>query len=332
MGADLAAAFEGKSALVTGGLGFIGSNLARRLVDLDARVSLVDSLAPGGGGNRFNIFGIESRVRVAIGDIRDEALMSDLLRGQDYLFNLAGQTSHLGSMEDPQADLAANASGQLALLELCRKLAPSVRIVYASTRQVYGRPRRLPVDEGHPLAPVDYNGVSKLAGEWYHAVCGQVYGLKTASLRMTNVYGPRMRVKDACQGFIGWWIRQTVEGGELQVYGDGSQVRDFNYVDDVVEALLLAAADPAAAGETYNLGGDEPVSLLELAGLLTQANPQAVPRLVPYPAWRKSIDIGDYTGDYAKIRTHLGWSPKTRLKQGLSTTLAFYSQNREHYW
>jgi UDP-glucose 4-epimerase len=313
-------------------MGFIGSNLARRLVDLGAKVSLVDCLAPDGGGNRFNISGIEERVSVTVADIRDEEGMSELIPEKDFLFNLAGQTSHVGSMQDPRADLEVNGLAQLMLLELCRKLNPGLRIVYAGTRQVYGRPRALPVSEDHPLAPIDYNSVSKLAGEWYHSIGHAVYGLRTTSLRMTNVYGPRMRTKDARQTFIGGWIRQAIEGGELAVYGDGRQVRDLNYVDDVVEALLLAAADPAAVGETYNLGGDEPINLLDLAHMLVEINASGSCHLVPFPAERKPIDIGDYTGDFTKIRTHLGWSPQTRLWDGLALTLDYYSRNRAHYW
>jgi len=329
---DLAAAFSGRRTLITGGLGFIGSNLARRLVKLGAEVLVVDSLIPDYGGNLFNIAGIESRVRVNIADVRDEHGMDYLVRSQDIIFNLAGQVSHLDSMRDPYTDLEINCRSQLSILEACRKHNPGVKIVYAGTRQIYGRPHYLPVDEKHPLEPTDINGVNKLAGEWYHIVYYRVYDLRTVSLRMTNIYGPRMRVKDARQTFIGWWLRQIVEGQELQIFGDGRQVRDFNYVDDVVEALLLAAADSTADGQIYNLGGDEPINLLDLAELLIELNGGGSYRIVPFPADRKRIDIGDFYGDYTKIRTQLGWRPAVPLREGLERTVAFYHRCREHYW
>ena len=329
---DLAAELSGKRTLITGGLGFIGSNLARRLVELGAEVLLVDSLIPDYGGNLFNIAGIEDRVRVNIADVRDEYGMNYLVQGQDVIFNLAGQVSHLDSMRDPYTDLEINCRSQLSILEACRKHNPGVKIVYAGTRQIYGRPQYLPVDETHPLEPTDINGVNKLAGEWYHIIYHRAHDLRTVSLRMTNIYGPRMRVKDARQTFIGWWLHQIVEDEELQIFGDGRQVRDFDYVDDVVEALVLAAADPTAEGQIYNLGGDNPINLLDLAELLIRVNGGGSYRIVPFPADRKRIDIGDYHGDYSRIRAHLGWRPTVPLRDGLERAIAFYRQYREHYW
>jgi UDP-glucose 4-epimerase len=326
------AVFSQKKVLVTGGLGFIGSNLARRLVQLGSQVTLLDSMLPEGGGNLFNISGLEERLSVHRNDEPDETLLRGLLQGQDFLFNLAGRTSHLGSMRHPQADLQANAVDQLQLLELCRQVNPSIPIVYTSTRQVYGRPRYLPVDEDHPVSPVDYNGVSKLAGERYHTLSHAVYGLHTTCLRLTNVYGPRMRVRDGCQSFIGWWFRQAIEANELPVYGDGTQVRDFNFVEDVVDSLLLCAASPLADGQTYNLGGDEPVSLLDLAQLIVRLAGRGSCKLVPYPPERLAIDIGSYYGDYTRIRTQLGWRPRIRLQEGLTRSLDFYSLHFGEYW
>jgi UDP-glucose 4-epimerase len=224
-----------------------------------------------------------------------------------------------------------NAAGQVALLELCRKVNPAVRIVYAGTRQVYGRPQRLPVDETHPLAPPDFNGVSKLAAEEYHLVCHRAYGMRTSSLRMTNVYGPRMRVRDANNTFVGLWFRQLIEGREITVYGDGRQLRDLNYVDDVVEALLLCAASGQAEGQVYNLGA-EPVSLLELAQLMVAVNGGGSYRLEPFPPERRRIDIGDYYGDPARARAQLGWEPSIPLREGLARTLAYYREFGGHYW
>ncbi len=328
---DLLSQFNGRSVLITGGLGFIGSNLAHRLVELGARVLLVDSLIPQYGGNLLNIAGIEQRVRVNIADVRDEHGMRYLVKGQDYIFNLAGQVSHLDSMTDPYTDLEINVRSQLSLLEACRHGNPTAKIIFASTRQIYGKPEYLPVDERHPLQPVDVNGINKLAGEWYHIVYHNVYGLPTVSLRLTNTYGPRMRVKDARQTFLGWWIRQLLEGQTLQIYGDGRQLRDFNYVDDAVEALLLAAAQEAANGQIYNLGGDDPISLLELAQLMVTLNGNGRYELIPFPPDRKRIDIGDYYGSYGKIAGELGWRPKTSLREGLTRTLAYFSAHLSHY-
>jgi len=318
--------------LITGGLGFIGSNLAHRLVDQAAHVTLVDSLIPEYGGNTWNIHGISHKVQVNISDVRDEHSMKHLVQGQDFLFNLAGQTSHLDSMENPYPDLDINARAQLFILEACRRHNPTIKIVFASTRQIYGKPEYLPVDERHPLHPVDVNGINKLAGEAYHLLYNNVYGIRSAVLRLTNTYGPRMRVKDARQTFLGIWIRRLVEGQSIVVFGDGKQVRDFNYVDDVVDALLTAAESDDANGQVFNLGADDPINLKDAADLLVRINGKGTYDLIPFPDDRKSIDIGDYYGDYRKIRARLGWRPATSLADGLAKTLAYYHLHPMHYW
>ena len=330
--ADLAPAFDGARVLITGGLGFIGSNLARELVEAGADVTLVDSLIDEYGGNLYNIAGIEDSLRVNISDVRDEHSLRYLVRNQDFLFNLAGQTSHLDSMVDPYADLEINCRSQLSILEACRYGNPEVGIVYASTRQIYGRPERLPVDERHPIRPVDVNGINKTAGEWYHLLYGEVYGLQVNVLRLTNTYGPRMRVKDARQTFLGYWLKLLVRGEPLHVFGDGSQRRDFNYVDDAVRALLLAATREEARGQIYNLGSDEVVSLRELAELLVELDGRGSWELVPFPADRKAIDIGDFYADYGRIERELDWSPTVPLADGLERTLAFYGAHGHDYW
>ncbi|HOU42178.1 MAG TPA: NAD-dependent epimerase/dehydratase family protein [Promineifilum sp.] len=323
--------FDGKRVLVTGGLGFIGSNLAHRLVSLGADVLLVDSLIPEYGGNIFNVQDIENCLRINIADMRDEHGLRYLVQGQDVIFNLAGQVSHTDSMTDPYTDLEINARSQLSLLEACRHGNPATKVVFASTRQIYGRPEYLPVDERHPLQPVDVNGINKLAGEWYHMVYHEVYGLRTVSLRLTNTYGPRMRIRDARQTFIGWWFRQLLEGQTLALFGDGLQVRDFNYIDDVVEALLMVAATAAADGQIYNLGSDDPINLVNLARLLIEINGGGQYELRPFPADRKRIDIGDYYGDYRRIRSKLGWRPMVGLRDGMTRSLDYFRQYLEHY-
>ena len=329
---DYTDTFSGASVLITGGLGFIGSTLARRLVGLGARVTLVDSLIPEYGGTLHNIAGIEPDVRVNIADVRDEYSMNYLVQGQHYLFNLAGQSSHLDSMRDPYTDLEINCRAQLSILEACRKHNPKLKVVYTSTRQIYGKPDYLPVDERHLMHPTDVNGVNKMAGEWYHLVYNNVYGIRACTLRLTNTIGPRMRVKDARQTFLGIWLKLLIDGAAFQIYGDGRQIRDFNYVDDVVEALLLCAANSAADGQVFNLGGDEAINFLNLAALLVELNGGGTYDVIPYPADRKPIDIGDYYGDFRLIQGRLGWRPRVSLRDGLARTLAFYRENREYYW
>jgi UDP-glucose 4-epimerase len=322
--------FIGQKILITGGLGFLGSNLARRLVESGARVTLLDSLIPEYGGNLFNIAGIEDRVRVNISDVRDEHSMRYLVQDRDYLFNLAGQTSHVDSMEDPYTDLEINCRAQISILEACRKHNPKIKVVFASTRQIYGRPDSLPVNEDHLLRPVDVNGINKMAGEWYHILYNNVFGITACALRLTNTYGPRMRVKDARQTFLGIWIRLLVEGRPFEVW-EGGQLRDFTYVDDAVDALLLAASSDKVNGRTWNLGGDCVISLRGLAGLLVEINGGGEFSVRSYPPKRKRIDIGDYYADFSRIRATLGWAPRIALREGLARTLAYYRENLGRY-
>lgn len=323
--------FFKKKVLITGGLGFIGSNLALRLVQMGARVTLVDSMIPQYGGSFRNIAGIEDQVVVNISDVRDEFGMNYLVKEKDFLFNLAGQTSHIDSMENPYPDLEINCKSQLSILEACRLHNPGIRIVFASTRQIYGRPRYLPVTEEHPLVPVDVNGINKIAGEMYHLLYSKVYGIATTSLRLTNTYGPRMRVKDARQTFLGIWIRRIIERQPIAVFGDGLQVRDFTYVDDAVEAFLLAATAPEATGKALNLGGDERITLKDLAALLVHCNGAGEFDIVPFPSDRKAIDIGDYYADDSLFRVITGWKPAVTLKEGLKRTLDYYSEELPNY-
>src|SRR5262245_8746079 len=322
--------YRGRKVLVTGALGFIGSNLCRTLSDLGARVLAVDSLLPDYGGNLFNLAGYEDKVRINIADVRGHG-MGYLVKGQDVLFNLAGQVSHLDSMTDPVTDLAVNSRSQLSILEALRQNNPEARIVYAGTRQIYGKPRRLPVDETHLLNPTDVNGINKISGEMYHLVYHSVYGIRASSLRLSNTYGPRQLIRHNRQGFIGWFVRQVVLGEEIQLFGDGTQRRDFDYVDDVVDAFLRAGAMDAADGQVFNLGGDEAVSLLELTKLMIDVAGRGSYRLVPFPPERKRIDIGDFHADTTKIRGALGWSPRVPLREGLARTIEYYLKNREHY-
>ncbi len=324
------AVWRGRRALITGGLGFIGSTLARRLCDLGAEVTVVDSLVPEYGGNLVNLQGYEQSLRINLSDIRDRFSLAVLLKDKEVVFNLAGQTSHLDSMQDPETDLAINGTAQLSLLELCRRVNPGARIVFASTRQLYGRPHYLPVDEAHPIEPVDVNGINKLSAEMYHRLYGQIYDLSTCVLRLTNTIGPRMRIRDARQTFLGIWIRRLLEGDPIEVWG-GEQMRDFNDVEDVVDALLLAAEQSDLPSGPYNLGSREILSLRELAELLIRVHGSGELRITPYPEERKKIDIGDYYSCFDRFHQASGWQPKRPLAATLERTLDYYLRHAGAY-
>ncbi len=322
--------YRNRAVLVTGGLGFIGSNLCRKLADLGARVTAVDSLLPDYGGNLFNLDGYEDKVRINIADVRGHA-MEYLVQGQDVVFNLAGQVSHIDSMTDPFTDLEINCNAQLWILEALRKRNPGAKIVYAGTRQIYGKPQRLPVGEDHPLAPADVNGINKISGEFYHLVYNQVYKIRACSLRLTNTYGPRQLIRHNRQGFIGWFMRKAVLGETIEVFGDGAQRRDFDYVDDVVDAFLRAGASEASNGQVLNLGGGPPISLLDLAKDLVKLSGRSEIKVVPFPEERKKIDIGDFYSDARKIESVLGWKSTTTFAEGLARTVDYYLQHKDRY-
>ena len=322
---------NGKKVLISGGLGFIGSNLADRLVGDGAQVTIVDSMIPEYGGNMRNIHGISDKITVNFSDVRDPFSINQLISEQDYLFNLAGQTSHLDSMEEPFTDLDINAKAQLSILEACRKHNPEIRIIFASTRQIYGKPKYLPVDEKHPCHPVDVNGINKMAGEWYHILYHDVYGIPTSVLRLTNTYGPRMRIKDARQTFLGIWIRNLLEKKPIHVYGNGLQRRDYNYVDDVVDALLIAATRPEARGKIYNLGAPEPLSLEDTARLMCKLSEGASYEKIPFPEERKAIDVGDFVCDYKAFQSTFDWDPKVKFQEGISKSIDYYRKNLDYY-
>jgi len=317
--------------LITGGLGFVGSNLAHQLAALGARVLIVDSLIPDYGGNLFNIHGIEDRVRVNIADIRQQSTMNYLVRGHDVIFNLAGQVSHIDSMQDPYTDLEINCRSQLTVLEACRHNNPAVKVVFASTRQVYGRADHLPVTEDHLVRPTDVNGINKAAGEYYHLVYNNVFGIRACSLRLTNVYGPRQLLKHNRQGFVGWFIRLALEDREIQIFGDGSQLRDFVYVDDAVDAFLRAGADDASNGQVFNVGGMEAIAHSDLVELMIRIAGSGRFRCVAWPPDKKAIDIGNFYADSARIRRARGWQPETPLAEGLRRTFEFYRAHFDQY-
>jgi UDP-glucose 4-epimerase len=323
--------YRGRRVLITGGLGFIGSNLARRLVELDADVLLVDSLIPDYGGNLFNIDGIADRVRVNIADIRQQSTMNFLVRDRDVVFNLAGQVSHIDSMRDPYTDLEINCRSQLTILEACRYHNPAVKVVFAGTRQIYGHPDSLPVSERQLVRPTDVNGINKAAGEYYHMVYNNVFGVRACSLRLTNVYGPRQLIKHNRQGFIAWFIRLAIEDRTIPIYGDGSQLRDFVYVDDAADAFLRAGAIDACNGEAFNVGGDEPLSHRALTTMLVEAAGSGRIEYVDWPPDKKAIDIGSFYADSTKFKQATGWAPTVTVREGLGRAIEFYREHLDRY-
>ena len=323
--------YRGRRVMITGGLGFIGSNLARQLVGLGAEVMLVDSLIPDYGGNLFNIDGVAGQLRVNVADVRQQSTMNYLVRDRDVIFNLAGQVSHIDSMRDPYSDLEINCRSQLTVLEACRTYNPGVKVVFAGTRQVYGRPDSLPVNESHLVRPTDINGINKAAGEYYHLVYNNVFGVRACSLRLTNVYGPRQLIKHNRQGFIGWFIRLAIEGKPIEIYGDGSQLRDFVYVDDAADAFLRAGANDACNGEAFNVGGDIPISLSELAAELVRISGKGRVEYINWPPDKKAIDIGSFYADSSRFMAATGWKPAVPLAEGLRRTIEFYRRHFRQY-
>lgn len=323
--------FVDKNILITGGLGFIGSTLAIKLAQADANVTIVDSLIPDYGGNLFNIDPINNKININVSDVRDQNSMDYLIQDQDYLFNLAGTLSHIDSMKDPFTDLEINCVSQLRILESCRKNNPDIKIVFAGTRGQYGKCSYNPVDEKHPLIPIDVNGINNTAGEQYHILYNNVYGIKACSLRLTNTYGPRHQMKHHRQGVLNWFIRQVMDDTTVKIYGSGSQIRDTSYVDDVVDAFLLAMIHKETPGEVYNIGG-EAFSLVDFVEKLIEINGKGNYELIEYPDESKAIEIGDYIADYSKFSGLTGWQPKINLEEGLQKTLAYYKQHKSMYW
>lgn len=324
--------YKGKNILITGGLGFIGSNLCHKLVDLNANITVVDSLIPEYGGNLFNVEDIKEKIHINIADIRDQYTMNNLVQEKDIIFNLAGQVSHIDSMNNPFPDADINARSQLYILEACRRFNPNAKVLFAGSRSQYGRALHLPVDEKHPLKPTDFNGINKITGERYHLLYNDYFGIKTCSLRISNTFGPRQFMKNARQTFLAWFIRLAVEGKEITIYGDGKQKRDFCYVDDVVNAFLLAGQSDKSNGQYFNVGNGIPVSVSEIAEKVVEAAGSGKLSFTDWPEDKKKIEIGDYYTNHEKITKALGWSPETSIEEGLKKTIEYVKKYKEHYF
>lgn len=323
--------YSDKKVLITGGLGFIGSNLAYKLVDLGADVTVIDALIPEYGGNIHNVNGIEKKIKIEICDIRNGEVLNRLIKTADLMFNLAGTLSHVDSMNNPLTDQEINCVAQLSMLEAIRDYNPGLKVVFTGTRGQYGKVEDIPVDEGCMMRPTDINGINKIAGESYHILYNKVYGIKTSSLRLTNTYGPRHQMKHNRQGVINWFIRQIIDGKRISLYGDGTQLRDVNYVDDVVRAMLLVMASEKTEGEVYNLGGTA-ISLKDIVEKMIDIFGKGSYELIPFPDNNKRIEIGNYMADYSKIKESVGWVPEMDIDEGLKRTFEYYLENKKCYW
>jgi len=326
----IADAYRHKRVLVTGGLGFIGSNLVLALVEAQAEVTILDALIREHGGDMYNVAAVRDKVSIEVADASDPGVLTPLIKGQHYIFHLAGQMSHGDSMRNPELDLRVNCAATMRLVEACRAHNPSAILLNTSTRQVYGRPKYLPVNEDHPIDPVDVNGINKLAAEYYHVLYNRVYDLKSVVLRLTNTYGPRQQISNDRQGVAGIFIYRAMKGLPLKLFGGGDQLRDFNYVDDVVRAMLIAAVTPQCYGRVFNLGSDRAYSLLDYCAILKKlCNVEY--EAVPFPEDKKLIDIGDYYGSYERFRRITDWSPRVDLDEGLRLSVEFFDEHRDRY-
>jgi UDP-glucose 4-epimerase len=325
-------AMKGKKALITGGLGFIGSNLALRLVELGADVTIIDAMIPEYGGNLFNVEPIKDRVRIHFGDICDPHAMNWLVRDQDYVFHLAGQVSHVMSLTNPLPDIEFNIKGTAILMEAVRRFHPRAKVVFTGTRGQYGPATKLPVDETAPSNPKGIYEISNLTAEKIIQVYHDIHGIDAVLLRLTNIYGPRAQMRHSQYGVVNWFVRLALDNRAIPIFGTGTIQRDFLYVDDCVEAILLASQAEKANGEILNVGVDRPTNFLELAKLLVEICSTGAWEFAPFSPERKAQEPGDFYSDITKIRRLVGWQPATGLKEGLQRTVDYYRAYREHYW
>ncbi len=329
---DLDSHYRNRKVLITGGLGFLGSNLAIDLAAKGAEITILDSLHHWYGGNHFNIEPISDRVRLIPGDLRDVELVREAVEGQELVFHIAAQTSHVDSMTSPLFDVDVNCRGTILLLEAMKELAPGARLVYAGTRAQFGKLDYTPVDEKHGAFPVDIYGVNKHAGELYAFVYMNAHGIPATSLRINNSYGPRHQMKHGKYGILNWFVRLAMDGDTIRIFGEGSQLRDYNHVDDVTRAFLAAGASDAAPGQVYNLGCGDPISFRDMVKAIIETTGSGRYEHVPWPKEREDIEVGDYVADFSKATRELDWKPLVPFQQGLEETVAFYREHQTHYW
>lgn len=332
MTTDLYSNFKGKSVLVTGGMGFIGSNLAISLVEAGARVTILDSMIPDYGGNEYNLKPIKDEVRVNFCDIRDENAVNYLVRGQDYVFHLAGQVCHLMSLTNPFPDISINITGTAIVMEALRKYNPEAIVVYTGTRGQYGSAVSFPVNEEAPTNPKGIYEISNLTAEKIIKVYNDVHKIRSVLLRLSNIYGPRSQMKHSRFGVANWFVRLAMDNDEIQLFGDGSILRDFCYVDDTVEAILRSAVTQSAYGEIFNVGSDIPVSFKELVETIIDVAKRGSWKFAEFSPERKAQEPGDFYSDITKIEKLVGWRPTTTLSEGVKKTIDYYEDCRHHYW
>lgn len=325
-------AYQQRKVLILGGLGFIGSNLAQRLVTLGAQVTLLDNFLPDHGANWFNLEGFRHRVQVHVSDLRQPEALRELVRGQEIIFNIAAQTSHSDSMCNPLLDLDINCRGNLVLLEACRTHCPEARIVFTGTRAFYGSPPSLPANEKSPVQPKDIYSINRFAAEQYHLIYHLHYGLPVTSLRIGNIYGPRAQMQHPKYNVLNFFVRLALENRPLKIYGDGTQIRDYLYITDACEALLRAGIDARACGEVFNVGSGQGTPFIELARIIVKLAGRGSLEQIPWPPGSQNYDVGDFIMDISKIQEILQWQPQYSLWEGLTETLAFYRQHQNHYW
>jgi UDP-glucose 4-epimerase len=323
---------RGKKVLVTGGLGFIGSNLSARLVDVGARVTIVDNMIPRLGGNLFNVKEIANRVHINFSDVRDAHSMDYLVKGQEVIFHLAGQVNHVDSIRNPIQDLDINCRGTLVLLESCRKHNREVKVIFAGTRGEYGASVKLPVAEDHPTNPKGIYAVTNLMAEKTVLVYHDVHRIPGACLRITNTYGPRHQMAHDEYGVVNWFIRKAIDDEQIPVFGDGRILRDFLFVDDAVECFLKVADCPQAYGEVFNVGTGVPYSFIDLAKKIVEIAGTGKTAFTEFTQERKEVEPGDYYTDISKIKRVVGWEPRTGLEDGLRQTIQFYREHKKEYW
>jgi len=323
--------WRGSNVLITGGLGFIGSNLARRLVDLGAKVTILDNLLKLGGGNISNVKDIMKKIKIIRKDVRDWSAVKNAVQSKEFVFHLAAQVDQTTAMKNPKLDVEINCGGTLNILEACRLYNTKAKIVYTSSRVVVGEPVYLPVDEEHPTNPKNIYGINKLAAEKYCILYNKVYDSQTTVLRLSNVYGPRAQLRHPHYGVLNLFIGYALTSRTIPIYGDGSQSRDYVFVEDVVEALILAAENERSVGEVFLVGSGKEIKLIDIAKMVIEIVGKGDYEFVPYPPTLDKTDVRRFVVDYSKIRKFLGWAPNTTLYNGISKTVEFYRKNLRDY-
>lgn len=329
--AEIKKYFTGKKVLITGGAGFIGSSIAQALVTLGANVTVLDALLPLYGGNEFNLEKIRGDIEFVKGDIRDAEVVKHVVAGKDVVFHLAAQVSYIDSKDQPFLDLDINGRGTLTLLEAVRELAPQARVLFASSRLVYGKILTIPVSEDHPTNPLSVYGIHKLLGEKYSRYYADTFGLQTIAVRIPNPYGPRQQMKHGKYSIVGWFVRQALDGETITIFGDGTQERDYLYISDIVDAFLHLAVR-GEKGEAYNIGTDERIRFVDMVDAVLAQAKTGRKEHVPWPEHYEKNETGNYIAATSKIHVLTGWKPRVTLKQGIQEMIAYYKQYRQYYW